>query len=639
MFNESENMSFLTLVKNDILVKIQRKPLTIEIIRGKPILKRLSSEAEYEQNGLFGSFYEVEVEEKEEVSVSLKCKGNGVTASLNLHLKDQSLDIQWKSESGIIESISDTWVALDKTHWYGQGQLQYQFFPLDTHVSEMNFFSATNIQVPFWLTKNGAGILVDNYQLFESQFDRGVTIRGIDFKSFSYRILIGRDILDARKIFLEKVGLPKRIPDERVLVKPIFTTWVEFKKEVNQEKVMDFASNIRKRDFPCSVIQIDDKWEENYGDFTFDPAKFPDPKRMVDAIHEMGCLATLWVYPFINYESENYDYAKNKNYLVMDPDGDKPAEIRWWDGEGGLLDISNPEAKRWFNEKLEALKKNYGFDGFKFDAGDAYFFPISRSDGRIVRPIKIGRTVGGLKPNQYTDEWLRFIYENQYDLAESRVGYLAQRFGIIAREGDKESTWGLDNGLHAAITQALTLSVTGYPYIMPDMIGGNQYQYKCDKELFIRWVEAVAFMPIVEYSITPWTYGEETTEIAKRYSLLHLSLGNYYVSLAVNAKEKGDPIVCPLVLRYPEDENCSCIDDEYLVGNLLVAPVIEKNSSEREVYLPRGVWLDFWSDEKIEGPKTITVEAPLERLPLYIEAQDSNLVAAMKKAKKEVFEE
>jgi len=109
------------------------------------------------------------------------------------------------------------------------------------------------------------------------------------------------------------------------------------------------------------------------------------------------------------------------------------------------------------------------------------------------------------------------------------------------------------------------------------------------------------------------------------------------LDLAVNAKEKGDPILCPLVLRYPEDDDCACINDEYLIGNLLVAPVIEKKRSEREVYLPRGVWLDFWSDEKIEGPKTVTVEAPLERLPLYIKAKDLDLVAAMKKAKREIF--
>jgi len=188
---------------------------------------------------------------------------------------------------------------------------------------------------------------------------------------------------------------------------------------------MDLVENLRKYEFPCSVIEIDDRWEKNYGDFTFDPSKFPDPKGLVDAIHDAGYLTTLWVYPFINYESENYEYAKSRNYFVLDPEKDELAHVVWWDGAGGLIDISNPEAREWFNGKLENLKKRYGFDGFKFDAGDGSFFPIVRSENKIVKPIKLGRTHGGLMPNEYTDEWLRFIAENQYDLAEARVGYLA----------------------------------------------------------------------------------------------------------------------------------------------------------------------------------------------------------------------
>ncbi|MGQ9479610.1 MAG: TIM-barrel domain-containing protein, partial [Thermoproteota archaeon] len=226
---------------------------------------------------------------------------------------------------------------------------------------------------------------------------------------------------------------------------------------------------------------------------------------------------------------------------------------------------------------------------------------------------------------------------NHYDLAEARVGYLAQGFGIIVREGDKESSWGIDNGLYAAVTQALTLSIVGYPYIMPDMIGGNQYKYKCDKELFIRWVEAAALMPIVEYSITPWTYDEETVEIARRYSLLHQCLGSYYVSLAEKAMNEAEPILRPLVLMNPEDERCAYINDEYLIGNLLVAPVLERGKSERTVYAPKGRWVDFWSGMEITGPAEIVAEAPLGCLPLYTEAHDTELSALLRKARREIF--
>jgi alpha-glucosidase (family GH31 glycosyl hydrolase) len=512
----------------------------------------------------------------------------------------------------------------------------YFAFPLEDHVSKMEPF-IFNTQMPFWLNETGAAILADTYEFFAARFKSGLLISGLDVETFSYNIILGEDIRDARSIFQRRVGLPERIPNECVFKKPIFTTWVEYKQSVDQEKVMAFAESIKAHDFPCGVVEIDDKWEAHYGDFTFDPSKFPDPKMIVDSLHKMGYLVTLWVYPYFNLESANYSYAKERNYLVLDPDKDEPAIIRWWNGEAGLLDISNPKALSWYNEKLQTLKELYGFDGFKFDAGDAEAFPLKREDGEFARPFKIGRTVGNLKPNQYTDEWLAYIAKNQYNLAEVRVGYLAQKFGLIAREGDKDSRWGLDNGLHAIITHAFNLSINGYPYIMPDMIGGNQYDQPCERELFIRWAEAASLMPIVQYSITPWSYDEEVTAIARRYSLLHLILGEYYLKLAKEAKENGEPIISPLILRYPHDKKCATINDQFLVGDLLVAPVVNKNQDEREVYLPKGEWVDFWTEKELTGPKVVTVKTPLDRLPLYADSRNSELAAALKKAKKEIL--
>ncbi|MEM1557540.1 MAG: glycoside hydrolase family 31 protein, partial [Thermoproteota archaeon] len=597
-------MSSTTISEEDVLINVQTKPLIITLYRGNtPLLKRLSNEVDYEHSGVAGNFYNVEVEHKGEKSLVLKCEGNYWSptksyARLRLSLENRLLSVLWEAQSEF-DYISDTWVSTCETQWYGQGQLIIQAFPLNSHVIEMRPFITGNIQPPLWFTKTGVAILVDNYQLFDTRFDRGLTIRGLNTKSFSYKIFVDKNIVEVRRRVLREIGLPEKMPDKRVLTKPIFTTWVEYKQEVDQDKVLKFLKDIREHDFPCSVIQIDDRWEKKYGEYTFDKSKFPDPKKMVKAIHDAGFLTTLWVHPFINRDSESYDPLKSRRLLVWDPEKDEPAEVTWWNGSAGLIDISNPEACKWLDGKLKDLKENHGFDGFKFDGGDAYFFPFVKKNGSIVRPIKIGRTYGNITPNQYTDEWLRFIFENHYNLAEARVGYLVQRFGIIAREGDKESSWGLDNGLYAAVTQALALSMTGYPYIMPDMIGGNQYKYKCDKELFIRWVEAAALMPIVEYSITPWTYDEETVDIARKYSLLHSYLGDYYFSLARIAKEDGEPILSPLVLRYPEDDNCAYVNDEYLIGNLLVAPVLEKGCNERTVYIPKGNWVDFWSGKEI----------------------------------------
>jgi alpha-glucosidase (family GH31 glycosyl hydrolase) len=629
------------LSRNGFYVQVQPKPLVIEIRKGRrPMLKRTSCEGDYQKEEEWLCFDDVEIASKGRDKTLLRCKGREVEMFLKLRLYDRLLEVTWEKTSGAVESTSDFWTSPRETHWYGQINMDAKFpyfsFPLESHVSKM-MPSVFNTQMPLWLNETGAAILADTYELFAAHFENGLTIRGLDIETFSYHILLGEDIRDARSIFQRRVGLPERIPAEHVFIKPIFTTWVEYKQGVDQEKVVAFAKDIQAHDFPCGVVEIDDKWEGNYGDFTFDFSKFPDPKMMVESLHKMGYLVTLWVYPYFNLGSANYSYAKERNYLVLDPEKDEPAVIRWWNGEGGLLDVSKPEAMRWYNKKIQALKDLYGFDGFKFDAGDAEAFPLGITDGEFTRPFRIGRSMGNLKPNQYTDEWLAYIAKHQYNLAEVRVGYLAQRFGIIAREGDKDSRWGLDNGLHAIITHAFNLSINGHPYIMPDMIGGNQYDQPCERELFIRWAEAASLMPIVQYSITPWSYDEEVTAIARSYSLLHLTLGEHYIKLAKAAKENGEPIISPLILRYPHDKKCSTINDQFLIGDLLVAPVIKKNQEERDVYLPKGKWIDFWNEKELTGPKVVTAKAPLNRLPLYIASHNSELAATLKNAKKEIF--
>jgi alpha-glucosidase (family GH31 glycosyl hydrolase) len=612
------------LSKGRLSVKVQFYPLALTVCRdGVIFLKRVSGEVDFTYDKNFHSFEPILVSKSED-HIILKHRKSELF--LEIKLAENMLEISWKAEEPLY-NVFDYWVTAKEDDWYGQGQLKFQVFPLTEHAIIRKPFLADNIQTPFWITRSGAGILIDNYQLFESYFHKGLTIRGLQVGRFEYKVIVG-SIKETCRIFLARVGLPRRIPNRRILEEPIYSTWAHYKRDIDEEKVLEYARSIKKYNLPCSVVEIDDKWEEKYGDFTFDSKRFPDPKKMIEEIHGTGYLATLWVYPFVNLESENYRYAEARGYLVLNPVKDEPACVRWWNGEAGLIDISNPEARSWFNSLLESLKKEYRLDGFKFDAGDGRFFPLVRDEERIM----LGRTYGGLTPNQYTDEWLRFIAENQYDLAEARVGYLAQRYGVVAREGDKESTWGLDEGLRASITQALTLSITGYPYIMPDMIGGNEYQYKCDKELFVRWVEASALMPIVQFSIPPWRFDDETIEIARKYSLLHKALADYYIKLAEDVTITGEPFLSPLVLRYPEDEASTRIGDEYLVGNLLVAPIVEKGAEEREVYLPPGVWKDTWTGVKIKGPVKVHVEAPLEKLPLYAEAHDEKLLALLKKA-------
>jgi alpha-glucosidase (family GH31 glycosyl hydrolase) len=185
---------------------------------------------------------------------------------------------------------------------------------------------------------------------------------------------------------------------------------------------------------------------------------------------------------------------------------------------------------------------------------------------------------------------------------------------MLFRQWDKSSGWGFDNGLASVITGAITLNLLGYPHSFPDMIGGNKYgDQQVTAELLIRWTQAVAPMPIIQFSLAPWEYGEECAKLCARYARLH-------DELAPRCHEiYGEPIVRPLWWAAPQDEIAQICDDQYLVGdNLLVAPIIKEGSVSRDIYFPSGPWRSYWNHAEVHsGGWVKNYPAPLDTLPLF----------------------
>ena len=163
------------------------------------------------------------------------------------------------------------------------------------------------------------------------------------------------------------------------------------------------------------------------------------------------------------------------------------------------------------------------------------------------------------------------------------------------------------------------------------MIGGgldsdfkDQAYGGMDPELFVRWTEASALMPMMQFSYAPWRLDEASLRIVKEYAELHRQLGDYIFALARKAQADGTPIVRPLFFRNPEDEATYAIRDQFLLGErFLVAPVLKKGALARDVYLSAGLWKDFWSGRLYEGPQTVKgYPAPIERLPIFVRIGD-----------------
>jgi len=562
---------------------------------------------------------------KDEVTLNfLDSSGNELT--LSLKLTSDTLFINWVSNFEV--DFTEGYYISD--FLYGAGFLVPQDFPFNSNFESTSFPSG-NVQVPYVFTSSGLGILMLDYKPIHVSYSLDASSKknilkfGRKDSSLQYRIILGNNVTDLYYKFISIVGKPRSAPSEVVFTKPIYSTWAQYKTAVDQEKVLQYAKDIIKYNFPLGIIEIDDKWEVHYGDFEFDNSKFPDPKSMVQELHNLGFLVTLWVYPFINLDSKNYQFAVSEKLLVRDKSGN-PITVRWWNGEAGLLDFTNPKTYEWFKEKLLNLQKNYGFDGFKFDAGDAGFFPY----GSV--------TFQPIFPAQYGDIYMKFIADNFHELSETRVSTFAQPLGLLTRLGDKDSRWGLNNGLHSVITSTLTYSLIGYPFILPDMIGGNEYgNERCNSELFIRWVEVSVPMPSIQFSILPWRpeFNEQVINISKEYAWLHVKLSKYILSLVNQSLKDGSPIVRPLFFNYDAEELFK-VNDEFMLGeSLLFAPVVKQGATSRDVVLPEGKWLDLWENKEYEGPTTIqNYEAPIYKLPIFINIEkpvDKETLAEVKK--------
>ena len=216
--------------------------------------------------------------------------------------------------------------------------------------------------------------------------------------------------------------------------------------------------------------------------------------------------------------------------------------------------------------------------------------------------------------NDYSANWAEIAFNSDpvSRRQEVRTSWNSQKLPIFTRMMDRLSTWDEKGGLKSIIPSVLTFGVIGYPFVLPDMIGGNAYSdletfsggnYP-DKEIYIRWIQLNSLLPALQFSVTPWHYDDQVISLTHKFLSLREKYIDRILSLAQECAETGDPIIRPLWWVAPLDEDALVTGDEYLVGNdLLVAPVVEEGARKRDVYLPAGQWRDMIQGEVIDGPR------------------------------------
>ena len=410
-------------------------------------------------------------------------------------------------------------------------------------------------------------------------------------------------------------GLSGKTPNPVFMKVPQFNTWIELMYNQNQKQILEYARSLVNAGMKPGVLMIDEGWANDYGVFEFSAEKFENPKAMTDELHALGFKVMLWVVPHISPDSNCYRELRDTDYLIKDKDG-KTAVREWWNGFSCVLDLSNPGASGWFYDKLKGLQDKYGIDGFKFDAGGAYLY--KPDDLTYIRQESC----------EHTRSFDAFAA--RFEFNEIRCVYDCGGLPIICRLQDKAPSWDnmgkTDLGFASLIPNMLSQGLLGYFYGCPDMIGGGGYAsflekgYKTDEELYIRWLEASLLCPMMQFSVSPKRIlSEENFKTVLSLTKMRERFVNLISELAENASRTGEPIIRYMEYEFP-GEGFEKITDEFMLGSdILVAPVFIKGDLKRKLRLPEGKW-QYIDGEIYTGEHEITVNAPLDTLPIFVKA-------------------
>ena len=450
-------------------------------------------------------------------------------------------------------------------------------------------------------------------------------------------------------------GYRKLTGKAQIMPKWAMGYWQSRERYKTSTEMIEALEGFRKRNIPIDNIVMDwSHWEEDaWGSHEFDRSRFPDPKGMVDSIHNMGGRMMISVWPKFYVGTEHYKEFDEKGWMYTKAYEDG---IRDWIDTGylyGFYDAYAPEARELFWEQMYEHYYPLGIDAWWMDASEPNIRDCTDMDYRkaLCGPTALGSSTEFF--NAYSIVNADAIYNGQRKADNDKRVFLLTRSGFAGLQRYSTATWSGDiatrwEDMKAQISAGLNFAVSGIPYWTMD-IGGfcveNRYvagqeifnrtgkenaDHKEWRELNTRWFQFGAFCPLFrahgQYPFRePWEIapeGHPAYESILYYTKLRYALMPYIYSLAGMTWFEDYTIMRPLVMDFMKDRNVMNIGDSYMFGpSFLVAPVYEYGARSREMYFPECEgWYDFYSNEFLSGGDTRTVAAPYGRMPLYVRA-------------------
>jgi len=467
--------------------------------------------------------------------------------------------------------------------------------------------------VPFYITNRGYGVFVNHPELVSFEVGSEKVERAqfsVPGEQLDYFLIYGPAPKDVLQRYTALTGRPALPPAWS------FGLWLStsFTTAYDEDTVTSFIQGMADRDLPLHVFHFDCFWmkEFHWVNFEWDRRVFPDPEAMLRRLKARGLRICVWINPYIAQRSALFDEGMARGYLVKLPNGDVWQWDRWQAGMG-LVDFTNPDACRWFGDKLRALI-DMGVDCFKTDFGERIPTEVVYFDGSD--PARMH--------NYYAYLYNKAVFE----VLEEKLGQgQATVFARAATAGGQQFPvhWGGDcsatfESMAESLRGGLSLCLSGFGFWSHD-IGG--FEQTASADVYKRWC---AFGLLSSHSRlhgsssyrVPWLFDEEAVDVLRFFTKLKCRLMPYLYGVANQAHTAGVPVMRAMLLEFPDDPACDYLDRQYMLGDsLLVAPVFTPDGLV-DYYLPAGRWTNFLTGQVIEGGRWLRERHDYQSLPLLV---------------------
>ncbi|WP_077616728.1 alpha-xylosidase [Caenibacillus caldisaponilyticus] len=501
---------------------------------------------------------------------------------------------------------------------YGLGERFTHFVKNGQRVDIWNKDGGTSTEqayknIPFYMTNRGYGVFVNHpeWVSFEVGSEHVSKVQfSVQGEYLDYFIISGPELKDVLEKYTALTGRPALPPAWS------FGLWLttSFTTDYNEETVNHFVDGMRERDIPLRVFHFDCFWmkEFEWCNFEWDRDAFPSPESMLKRLKDKGLKICVWINPYIAQKSKLFDEGMEKGYLLKRPNGDV---WQWdlWQAGMGIVDFTNPEACKWYADKLRELL-DMGVDCFKTDFGERIPVDVVYHDGSD--PLKMH--------NYYTFLYNKVVFEVLKEKKGEREAVLFARSATAGCQrfpvhwgGDCEATY---ESMAESLRGGLSLAMSGFGFWSHD-IGG--FENTATPDLYKRWT---AFGLLSSHSRlhgnvsyrVPWLFDEEAVEVMRHFTHLKYRLMPYLYAMACQASERGIPMMRPMIMEFPDDRACDYLDRQYMLGDaLLIAPIFNEDG-EASYYLPKGTWTHFLTGRKAEGGHWYQEIYDYKSLPLFV---------------------